>query len=323
MTTEVPWSQIAPGRARRVDADHVADFYWGVSSEGEAQLLLEFPRPTDAPSLPKLRGLTAKLVDSGENRSRLVLRLVDPSLRDVFWRLCQDIVEASRIANGEESAALVAVRRTWRWHHLLRGGANGALSAEEQKGLLGEIHVLRYLLEVKNARDAIESWLGPLGAPKDFEVGPHAIEAKSRRGAASPHVSVSSEDQLDGDGVDVLLLHVVDLHDADEGDGFTLTDAARGLMNDIRGVDEGLVELIEYRLAAAGFDWGDDYAAFRWAEGQHRLYRVIEGFPRIQASTTPTGVSRVTYEIDLNALDRFEIDWPEAVRLLTGTDVEL
>ena len=147
-----------------------------------------------------------------------------------------------------------------------------------------------------------------------------AIEAKSRRGAASPHVSISSEDELDGGGVDVLLLHVVDLHDADEGDGFTLSDVARRLLNDMRGLDEGLVELIEDRLASAGFDWGDDYSAFGWVEGQHRLFRVIDGFPRIQASATPTGISRVTYEIDLNSLDRFEIDWPEAVRLLTGTD---
>ncbi len=118
--------------------------------------------------------------------------------------------------------------------------------------MLGEIHVLRHLLEVKHASDAIESWRGPLGAPKDFEVGPHAIEAKSRRGAASPHVSISSEDQLDGDGVDVLLLHVVDLSTAVDGGGFTLNESARALFDLVRDLDEALLEPLEDSFSAAG-----------------------------------------------------------------------
>jgi hypothetical protein len=321
MSTELPWTQIAPGRARRVDADHVADFFWSVSPEGESQLLLDFPRSADVPSLPRLRGLVVKIVASGEDRSRLILRLSDSSLRDVFWRLCQDIVEASRKSAGEESAAHVAVRRTWRWHHLLRGGSSGLLSEAEQKGLLGEIHVLRHLLEIVEAGTAIESWRGPLGSPKDFELGLRVIEAKARRGAATPHVSISSEDQLDGDGLEVVLLHVIDLSAAAEGEGFTLTDAAHRLLHEIKAADEGLLELVEDRLASAGFSWGDDYSAFRWVEGQHRLYHVHDAFPRIQACEVPTGVSRVSYDIDLNALDEFEIDWPRAARLLlSGTE---
>lgn len=318
MTTDHPWANIAQGLARRVDADHVADFYWSVTHDGEPQLVLEAPTVDPAPRLPKLRGLVARVVPAGEGRSRISLRLVDASLQDIFSRLCHDLVDASRVADTEESAAQVAIRRTWRWHHLLRGGGPGLLSAEEQKGLIGEIHVLRRLIDLVGGAAAVASWRGPLGAPKDFEVGPHAIEAKARRGAATAHVRISSEDQLDGNGVDVLLLHVIDLSTAVDGEGTTLSDCARDLFDAVRDLDEGLLEPLEDRFVAAGFHWTDDYSEFQWSEGQHRIYRVIDGFPCLQASSSlPTGVSQVKYAIDLNAIDEYQLPWPDAARLLT------
>jgi hypothetical protein len=320
MTTDHPWTNIAPGLARRVDADHVADFYWSVTHDGEPQLLLDAPTVNPTPRLPKLHGLVVRVVALGDGRSRLSLRLVDNSLRDIFSRLCRDLVDASRVAADEQAAAQIAVRRTWRWHHLLRGGGTGLLSPEEQKGLIGEIHVLRHLIQLVGAAAAVTSWRGPLGAPKDFEVGPHAIEAKARRGAATPHVRISSEDQLDGAGVDLLLLHVIDLSTAVDGSGATLNDSARGLFDAVRHLDEALLEPLEDRFAAAGFFWSDDYSEFSWSEGQHRLYRVSDGFPRLQASAVPTGVSRVRYAIDLNAIDQYQIPWTDADRLLTGMD---
>lgn len=59
------------------------------------------------------------------------------------------------------------------------------LSAEEQKGLIGELLVLeRYLIPLFGPADATSAWVGPTGSPKDFECGRTAIEAKARRGAA-------------------------------------------------------------------------------------------------------------------------------------------
>lgn len=319
-TTDHPWANIAPGLARRVDADHVADFFWSVTHDGEPQLLLETPAVDPTPRLPKLHGLVARVVPAGDGRSRMSLRLVDTSLRDIFSRLCLDLIDASRMAADERAAAQIAVRRTWRWHHLLRGGGPGILSLEEQKGLIGEIHVLRHLLDLIGATAAIMSWRGPLGAPKDFEVGPHAIEAKARRGAATPHVRISSEDQLDGDGVALLFLHVIDLNTAVDGGGFTLNESARALFDRVRDLDEALLEPLEDVFSAAGFNWTDDYSEYRWSEGQHRLYRVSDDFPRLQASAVPTGVSRVRYAIDLNAIHDYQVSWPDADELLTGLD---
>ena len=116
--------------------------------------------------------------------------------------------------------------RTWRWHHLLRGGRDERLSAEEQKGLIGELIVLDHiLLPAIGAKSALESWKGPLDGIKDFNIAKIAIEAKARSSASPHQIGISSEFQLDREGLDALFLFVaiIDNGIADSGSGFTIT----------------------------------------------------------------------------------------------------
>ena len=123
--------------------------------------------------LPQIRDIEVTLSDTDQHGTRtLGLKLRDSSLQDIFHTLCVDIVSAAARAASEPDAVNTALRRTWRWHHLLRGGRSGLLSPEEQKGLIGELLVLeRFLLPLLPASVAVAAWLGPLGSPKDFEVG--------------------------------------------------------------------------------------------------------------------------------------------------------
>ena len=94
--------------------------------------------------------------------------LLDSTQRDIFQTLCEDIISAAaRRPKSEAGAVSAALSRTWRWHHLLRGGRGTLLSPEEQKGLLGELFVLeRLLLPRMDASSAVTAWRGPLAAPK-------------------------------------------------------------------------------------------------------------------------------------------------------------
>jgi hypothetical protein len=139
----------------------------------------------------------------------------------------------------------------------------------------------RHLLADLTAADALASWRGPLRAPKDFEIGRVCIEAKARRGAAKPFVTISSEHQLDDMGVDVLLLHVVELDQAatDDAKGFSLTTVARRVADSVAAEDAAALDLLETLLVATGFRWEDDYSDCVWVEGTSRLYRIGAGFP--------------------------------------------
>ena len=200
--------------------------------------------------------------------------------------------------------------RTWRWHHLLRGGGGTLLSPEEQKGLIGELLVLeRILLPHVEASAAVTAWRGPLGSPKDFEIGRVAIEVKARRGGATPTVAITSEDQLDESGVDSLFLYVVELDEAPEDatDGVTVREVADRVYEQLYSLDPGAAGVFESLILAAGVRAEDDYSNSHWLEGPSRVYLVTGEFPRIARSDVRPGVSYVRYTVSLDDCEPFQM----------------
>lgn len=315
-----PWRDLAPPAASvhvtalRIDPEISWNFFWGRATDGGYLLLLRHAEESSYEGrLPRLHGID--LTDSAvRDDPMLIWSLEDPGQREIFYRLCLDIVDAARSAPSEKEAVAIAVARTWRWHHLLRGGTDQRLSPEEQKGLIGELIFLeRHLLTLLPTPDAISSWHGPLDAPKDFEVANIAVEAKARRGAATPFVAISSEFQLDTSGVDRLFLYVVELSQSPEeaDEAFTVTGIAERVRESVRSLDGGSLEPLESLLQAVGFEWTDDYSDSFWVEGKSRFFDVRPGFPGITAPELRSGVSRVQYSISLIECEPFAVDETE------------
>lgn len=316
--TEDPWGDIpAPAasqavNARRVDADLAWDFFWAKDVNGHCLLTLTYGHGSEpAGRMPALKDIEVSGVATPDGeRTMLLFRLTDAAQKDIFYKLCRDIVDSTNQAQSERDAVARAVRRTWRWHHLLRRGADGRLSAEEQKGLIGELYVLeRYLLDVVGAADAVTAWRGPLQAPKDFELGGICIEAKAHRGSARPLVAISSEYQLDPEGTEGLFLHVLDIDRApsDDGDALTVTDVAKRTLDAVIANDYTQEDAMEALLAATGFRWEDDYAEFKWIEGNAHVYEVRDDFPRLSPTDLRTGVADVRYTVSLPECGPFEV----------------
>lgn len=329
MTTDDPWKDLAvPSKAdsvnaRRVDSSLPWGFFWARGIDNHCLLILRHAASSSPRSrLPRMKGVEMSLTDGQERgENMLVLRLVDSVHRDIFHRLCLDIVTSAGRASSESEAVSLFLSRTWRWHHLLRGGDDGRLTPDEQKGLIGELIVLETLvLPNLSVSDAVSTWHGPLGAPKDFEIGRVCIEAKARRGAATPYVAISSEHQLDVSGIDVLFLYVAEL-DQEQSitkEGFTLTDIANRCRATISFRDSGAVEGFETLLSSTGFRWEDDYTDTRWTQGRHRVYRVEPGFPAIPATLCPSGVSNVRYSVSLAECEPHRVTQDVVTAALTG-----
>jgi hypothetical protein len=325
-----PWEGLEPPpdadviNARRVDAELSWNFYWARSADRRCLLILGHAQGSSPQNrLPVIKGIDVSLSESDQHNHRmLTLKLNDSAQRDIFHQLCLDIVAAASRANSEREAVELTLARTWRWHHLLRGGTSQKLSPEEQKGLIGELVVLEsLLLPVLSAFDAVAAWRGPLGAPKDFEIGRVCVEAKARRGAAEPHVMISSEHQLDIAGTDALFLHVVELAAATDqsDDGLSVSDIANRLHKQIAGVDSGAADHFDSLLAASGLNREDDYSDSRWIRGPDRLYLVSEGFPSVTPGQFPSGVSGVRYSISLPDCEAWRASSDEFRAALKGT----
>jgi len=329
MMSHDPWADLASPltantvSARRVDADIPWHFFWARDFSGKCMLILTHSTDATTPGrLPNLKGIQLERVPSecGSQQS-LTFRLLDSTHREIFHRLCTDIVTVASIAPSELAAVIATIQRTWRWHHLLRGGSQQRLSEEEQKGLIGELLTIeKYLLPNYSAMVAISAWSGPYGAPKDFQIGLCCIETKAHGSSAKPTVEITSEHQLDGNGLDRLFLLIAALDPAAPGSPgqFTLTELVARLRDQIMQADPAALNLYEAGLAAVGFRGEDDYSEYAWIAGSTRLYSVGEHFPRLVASGMMNGVHHVRYSLSLATCDTFRIADDEFVAALKG-----
>jgi hypothetical protein len=303
-----PWAGLAVGGidARRVSPDGRHDFFWILAGNGEPGLLLRLTEGTaEVRPLPRMRNLDLGYREIAGKRS-LVLLLRDSEQRELFAELCADIVRAGEAAAENEDALNRVLRRTMRWHHLLRGGRADQLSVEEQRGLLGELNFLARLIGLLGHRAAIEAWKGPSGSSKDFELGDNLVEVKARRGAARPHVTISSEDQLTDVPGCRLFLVVTPVDAVVKPAGKTLTDYVSELDSQFSMEDPEAYMLWEQALAESGFDFAHDYSERRWLIGRNLEFEVLDGFPRI-TGPLPNGVTGVRYSIGLDACASFAI----------------
>jgi hypothetical protein len=267
--------------------------------------LTDLPNP--APDLPKLRNLEIRF-QTLPGGPILYIRLKDNAQLELFETLCRDVMAAGELAGNEAEALERAIGRTFRWHYLLRGGKLDVLSEEAQKGLIGEIEVLKLLIATLGAKPALTAWTGPSGAPKDFELKVDCIEVKARRGASQPFVKISNEYQLSDVPCRSLWLAILAVDKVQPPNGRTLTEHVDEVTDLLQRTEPSVIMGWDMHLADAGFDVLHDYSAWRWIVSSPEFHAVAEGFPRI-AAPVPLGVAGVTYTLALSACTPFRTDW--------------
>ena len=235
-------------------------------------------------------------------------------MRDVFLKLCLDITVALQEV-PDIAIRKACLLRLERWSSFLRP-ARSKMSLEAQKGLIAELHFLqRDALAIYSESSAIEGWTGPECGPRDFVYGQVFIELKSKRSSSNPAIIISSENQLNVNQTEKLYLCVSELNSApkESGKGFSITD----VVNDIRRVIKSPLQLVslDKKLAKVGYFDEDDYSDTRWSEGETH-YEVLDGFPKIDSKLCCPGVSKVTYQVDLDYCEEYLVDREQVISAL-------
>lgn len=312
--TNYPWDDLASSArqgeyvAKLVNSESNPNFkrvYWAKSWESRPALLVEYDcRPWKPASLPTFKNI---LVTDHQDESSIVIELLDQEMRDVFLKVCIDIIAALQDVNPK-AIRKACIFRLEKWCSFLKP-SRSRLSAEAQKGLIAELQFLRRdALAVHGEGDAIQGWRGPEAGQRDFEFGQVFIEVKSKRSSANPSIVISSEDQLSVNATERLFLYVLELNSTSVDDvrGFTVADAA----NEVKEIIESPLQraALDSKLAEVGFFDEDDYSDIRWTEGSSYYYEVVDGFPKIDSQSCKPGVSRVTYQVDLDYCEDFRVD---------------
>jgi hypothetical protein len=255
-------------------------------------------------TLPACKGFTVETVELPFQGSRyycLAITRQPAASIDIFSAMLDDIVAVLEHKSRSEADHISAViERILGWQRFMSREDDGVLRAEDEVGLLGELHVLRSLIgSGLPISEAVDWWQGPIDSLHDFVCPRGDIEVKSSVRAGAFSANVGSLDQLDESLVQPLYLAAVQF--SLSASGLRLPqhiDSVRGLLSS----DPAIIGAFEGKLLAAGYH---QVSAARY----HRqfsylltsLYEVHEDFPRLTRSKVPAGVVDAKYRLEIDA----------------------
>jgi hypothetical protein len=231
----------------------------------------------------------------------LVLRASTHS--DIFTALVVDLLVVLSHETGGPGRILVD--RLVEWQRMLASVGPKGLPPERQRGLFGELHTLSDLLLPALGAVAVPAWTGPDQDLQDFQFESGSVEVKTVAGHEPGKVRITSERQLDDTGPGRLFLVTLALDARRGGRGMSLPELVAHLRR--QAADHGVHAALDQRLVRAGYldTQSHLYLDRRYALRQRLVHSVADGFPRITERDTPSGVSNVSYMLDLLAATPF------------------
>ena len=275
------------------------------SPDNAEAVLVGFPtaRLPAANKLPEGQGFAVERVDPADN-GWLWLALTRKAVgsTELFASMTCDLAGAldEAVAGGADEAQLLRgfIGRVRAWQEFMRKGMQ-ALSAEAEIGLIGELVLLRAIIDagVPSAR-AIESWIGPLDGIQDFEIGTGALEVKATLSVVGFSAMIGSLEQLDDSTRQPLFVAGARLRQIESGQN--LPEIVDAMRRTIKGDAEAQRLLAERLLAAGYIDSHSDRYPRRFEQAGTRIVEVGSDFPRMTSGNVPAGILRAMYVIDLD-----------------------
>lgn len=300
-------------RRQRYDATSPCDLNVGLKMpENERMLVLRLPRTLadGVRNRPPALGIRVDRIADPDDDTRFFLNLVliESRYAEIFDVLLEDLI--TRLIDIPDPRKVVRefLNQLDRWEALFsRYSANG-LTAEQQKGLYGELHLLRILLNASTDRaQALDSWVGPDAAVQDFRAGGWAIEVKTSSHTTRERFTVNGERQLDESPLENLFLYYLNLDVRIRGG-----ESLNAIISAIRlmlATKVALLLTFNRKLIDAGyFDaQADTYKENGYVIREKYIFRVTGDFPRITPANLLPGVGEVRYSASLSDCLPYEI----------------
>lgn len=273
------------------------------SPDNEEAILAGFAASSipEAEKLPDGQGFTVERVVLGDGKSWLALTRKSSGSTELFLAMACDVIGAVESDGTADPKRLARafLGRVRAWQEFMRKGAQ-VLTPEEEIGLVGELTVLRELIDAGVPLDiAMSSWVGPNGANQDFELGTGAIEVKSTISPLSFPARISSLAQLD----DAVLqpLFVVGVRLMQSATGESLPEVIASMTQAVLANQEAS-RLFKDKVFAAGYYIAHEGSYLRkFTTTPPRVVEIKAGFPRLTLGIVPTGITEAKYSLDLEA----------------------
>src|SRR5690606_13696173 len=208
----------------------------------------------------------------------------------------------------ESEAIATTLNVVSKWKKLFDKINFNGLTLEQQKGLIGELLFLNYLLNnEKTSTNAVNAWTGVEQEfqAKDFTSGSVGIEIKFTS-SKQPRIKVSNERQLDAESLNELFL-VLYSTEAVKDNGISLNSIVEQTRKNISTEEER--NLFNGKLQIYGyFDEDREHYGKMYSLKKTFAFNVTSEFPKIVKSDLPLGIYDTSYTIEISAVENFIVE---------------
>lgn len=282
-----------------------------LDASGARHLLL--PVMEDDPGLDdtRSRGVTvstrALTAEGDASERRFVdIKCEDPRLRDLFSKVCDEILQHCR--TKPDAPASVTETVLERWRALLGPASRRLLSEQQVRGLLAELHMLEQVATVSSGK-AMTVWTGADRARHDFTGQVAACEVKASTIVDEVKIHVNGLRQLEPPPGSTLYLYIERMESVPVGG-----DCIPAAIDRLESLGIDRVAMLT-ALAKAGVAAADlvAYEAVKFRLLEKRAYRVNDAFPRLIPSllagaAAQDRISNVEYVLSLGAQPPVPLD---------------
>jgi hypothetical protein len=288
------------------EKNNIARIIESESNEIETKMFwLQFPTKNDLKALfiPKLENIGFILIDN-----TVTVNLKNPTFREFFNDWTERFLE--KIDRNDSSEILIEKFNNEIKAIVLLGQKEKKLSMASARGLYGELLVLKSHLDEKiYSQDKIlEGWHRPAPANHDFDYQDYTLEVKTvSRGNTT--VKITSEDQLTAIEEKELKLKLYRIENVNK----SKIDSLGMIFEEIKTLlQPGLVNVFEIKCAEDAFCeyLGPEHMPldYKFMIIEEFLYNVDQiNFPRIKKDMIDIGISKVSYNLDISAIEKFKI----------------
>lgn len=270
-------------------------------------------------AIPELKNYRFKgveiytLPNEADNKIELYIYLLDNELKDIFSLFIQNVLEDVEQCITENEALTTTLNVISKWKKLFDKINFNGLTLERQKGLIGELLFLNYLLNnEKTARNAVAAWTGAEQEfqAKDFTLGSIGIEIKFTS-SKQPRIKVSNERQLDAENLSALYL-VLYSAEAVKENGISLNSIVEQTRQyisneEIRNIFNGKLQLNGY------FDEDREHYNKLYSIKKTFAFAVTSDFPKIIKDQLPLGIYDTSYSIEISAVENNIIEFEQVL----------
>lgn len=232
--------------------------------------------------------------------------LIDNRFSGIFNHFAEDVLNDIRQATVAREGLLRAAEVIISWRRMFQASDCNYLSPEAQKGLYGELHVLRLLIENGSFGEVVEAWQGPDRANQDFVFSHLRIEVKATS-VNQPSLKITNEHQLRNQPGIQLFLYLL-IFDIQPGNTETLVSMISEIRQRLISYPS-VMEVFNQKLISAGCldDDFEHYDNTRYILRDEHIFLVSEDFPVLTSDTIPLGIFQTSYQIELSAVLPFAV----------------